>query len=53
MGSKHDPGPRQFVTFTEIIVRYTYLDRYSSLPNNCAGWNKRVGMKFPPKIINV
>ena len=27
--------------------------QYSRLSNNYAGWNKHVGMKFPPKIINV
>ena len=26
---------------------------YSSVPNNCVGWNKCAGWNFHPKLINV
>ena len=42
------------IRWTSDVLECTYvLATYSSLPNNCVGWNKRVGMKFLPKIINV
>ena len=27
--------------------------KYSSVPNNCVGWNKCLGWNFHPKLINV
>ena len=32
---------------------YAFITDYSRVPNNRVGWNKRVGWKLLPKIINV
>ena len=33
-----------------LVANSSMVRIYSSLPNKCAGWNKRVVMKFLPKM---